>query len=110
MKPYDLAITRNYPICRAQRLPRKEHLCGFQTPALLVLGVDVLVPENWIFQPLLSRISKCSFDLRAHIRFADTSVEISHKYDRRYLLQKSTVFSLKIWYVSVRGRPFSGFG
>ena len=104
MKPDNAAIARNHSICGSQRLAREEHLGSFQAPALLVIGVNVLIPANRIFQPFFSRISEGRFDLRAHIRLADTPVEISHEDNRRYLLQQSTVFGLKVWRSRIRSR------
>ena len=109
MKPDDATIARDYPICGSQRLARKKHLGGFQAPALLIIGMNVLIPANRIFQPLLSRIAKGRFDLRAHICFADTSVEISHEDDRRYLLQECAIFGLKIRRLRIRIRSLPTF-
>ena len=103
MEPDNAAIARNHSICGAQRLAGEEHLGGFQAPALLVIGVNVLIPTDRIFQPFFSRISEGGFDLRAHIRLADTPVEISHEDNRRYLLQQSAVFGLKVWRLRIRG-------
>src|ERR1700691_6021959 len=102
MEPDHAAITRNHAIGGSQRLAGEEHLGSFQAPALLVIGVNVLIPANWIFQPFFSRISEGGFNLRAHIGLADTPVELSHEDSRRYLLQQSTVFGLRVWLSCIR--------
>ena len=85
-------------------LPERNISAAFQAPALFVIGVNVLIPANWIFQPFFSRISEGGFNLRAHISLADTPVEISHEDNRRYLLQQSTVFGLRVWLSCIRNR------
>ena len=109
MKPDDAAIPRNYSICGAERLAGEEHLRGFQAPALLIIGVNVLIPANRILQPFFPRISEGRFNLRAHIRFTDTPVEMGHENNRRYLLQKGAVFRLKVWSVRIRRRLMAIF-
>ena len=104
MKPDDAAIACNHSIRGSQRLAGEEHLGSFQAPALLVIGVNVLIPADRIFQPFFSRISEGGFNLRAHIGFADTPVEIGHEDNRRYLLQQSTVFGLKVRRLRIRSQ------
>src|SRR5271154_7377546 len=87
MEPDNAAIARDDAICGAKGLAGEEHLGGFEAPTLLVIGMNVLIPADWIFQPFFARISESGFNLRAHIRLADTPVEISHEDNRGYLLQ-----------------------
>ena len=109
VKPDNAAIPRNYSICGSERLAGEEHLGSFQAPAFLVMGVNVLIPANRILQPFFTRISEGRFNLRAHIRFTDAPVEISHENNRRYLLQKGAVFGLKVWSVRIRRRLMAIF-
>ena len=79
-------------------------LGGFHAPALLVVGMDVLVPAHRIFQPLFPREAQRRFDLRADVRLADTAVEIGHEDDGGNLLEQRAVFGFKVR----RGRPRQG--
>src|ERR1700733_3201590 len=103
MEPDDAAIARNYAICGAQGLAGEEHLGRFEAPTLLVIGMNALIPADWILQPFFSGISERCFNLRAHIGLADTPVEIGHEDNRGYLLQQSAVFRLRVGGSHLRG-------
>src|SRR5580658_1425545 len=79
MEPDDASIARDHAIGGAQGLAGEEHLRRFEAPTLLVIGMNALIPADWIFQPFFARISESGFDLRAHIGLADTPVEIGHE-------------------------------
>ena len=64
--------------------------------------MNVLIPANWILQPFFSRISEGCFNLRAHIGFADSPIEMRHEDHCRYLLQQCAVFVLKVWRIRRR--------
>jgi len=77
MKPQDSAIAGNYTISRTQRIAGQKHLCRFDAPALFIVGINVAVPPNRIFQPFFLRKTEGSFNLRANIGLADAAIEMS---------------------------------
>ena len=79
MKPDHAAVARQHPVGRPQRLAGKKHLGGFRAPALLVVGMNLLIPAHRIFQPFFLREAQRRFDLRADIGFADAAIEIGHE-------------------------------
>ena len=78
-KPNDTAIPRNYAVSRSQGFARQEHFGGLNAPALLIVGMNLLVPAHRIFKPLRLRKTERRFNLRADIGFADSPIEIGHE-------------------------------
>ena len=68
----------------------------FNAPALLVFGMDAVVPADRIFEPLFAGVAQCRFDLRADVCLADAAIEISHEDDGRNLLQQRAILGLEI--------------
>ena len=99
MKPDHPSIPRHDAIRRSQRLPGEKHFRGFIAPAALVVGMDLLIPANRIFQPFLLRKAERGFDLRTHIGFADTLIQIRHEHDRGNLIEQDPVsgFEVRSW-------------
>ena len=58
--------------------------------------MDLLIPAHRVFQPFFLRKAERRFDLRAHIGFADPSVEIGHENDGGNLFQESTVLGFEV--------------
>jgi hypothetical protein len=74
---------------------------GLVAPADLVVGMDLPIPANRIFQPFLLRKAERRFDLRTHIRFANTLIQVRHEHDRGNLIEQDPVSGLearpRIW-------------
>src|ERR1700722_12984605 len=96
VEPDGPAIPCDHTIGGAQRLAGEKHLGGFQTPAPLILRMDVLIPANRIFQPFFARITERCLDLGAYIGLTDAAIEISHEHDRWNLLEQRAILRLEI--------------
>ncbi len=95
LEPDDVAVPRDHAVDRSEGVPRQEHGGGILAPALFLVRMDLVVPADRIFQPLLLRESQRRFDLRADIRFADAAIQIRHEHDRRHLLEERAVSRLE---------------
>src|SRR5579872_341527 len=96
VKPDYSAISRNYTIGGAQWSAREKHLRCLDAPTLFVLGMDLLIPANGIFQPFFLRKTQAGFNLWTHIGFSDASVQVGHENDCRNLLDQSAVDSVNV--------------
>ena len=96
VKPDDSPVPRKHAIGRPQRFARKKQLCRFDAPPLLVVRMDLLVPADRIFQPLLLREAEDRLDLRAHVGFADALVQVGHEDDGGNLLDQGAVLCFQI--------------
>ena len=95
MKPDHAPVARHHPIRRPQRLAGKKHLRGFDAPAVLIVGMDLLVPANRILQPFFLRKSERRFDLRTHIGFADSLIQVRHEHHGGNLIEQDPVARLQ---------------
>src|SRR5215470_6170360 len=82
LKPDHATVSRNYSIGGAQRLTRKKHFGSLDTPALLVVRMNLLVPEHRVFEPFRLRKPESRFDLRTYVRFSDSAIEVRHENHR----------------------------
>ena len=103
MKPDDPAIACHHAIRRTQRVAGKKHLGRFGAPALLVVGMDMAVPADRIFQPLFLGETQRGFNLRADVGLADAAIEIRHEDYRRDLLDQGAISGFKIWKLGIVG-------
>ena len=104
MKPDNASVARNHPVGRAQRLAGKEHLGGLDAPTVFVVGMDLLIPADWIFQPFALREPERLLDLRTHVGFADALIEVSHEDHGRDLLHQSAIPGFDVRSGAVGGR------
>jgi hypothetical protein len=72
-------------------LPDRNISGGFHAPALFVIGMNLLIPADGIFQPFLLRKAQRRFNLGAHIRFAYALVQVSHEDHSGYLLDDGAI-------------------
>src|SRR3984885_12906625 len=91
MKPDYPAIPGDHAVGGAQRCTGKKHLSSFNTPALFVLGMNLLIPANGIFQPFFLRKTESRLDLRTDIGFTDSPLQVSHENHSGDLLDQSTI-------------------
>jgi hypothetical protein len=68
--------------------------------------MDLVVPADWVFQPLFLGKPQRFLNLRAHVGFADAAIEISHEHHGRNLLHQGTVPGFQIRKSTLRGDPF----
>ena len=66
--------------------------------------MNVLIPADRIFEPLLAGVPKRGLDLRADVGLADAAIEIGHEDDGRNLLQQRAILGLEIRSVCVSGQ------
>src|SRR5579863_1918762 len=88
LKPKYFSVSGNDPIGRTQRLAGEEHLCSFLAPSHLVIGMNLLIPPHWIFEPFALRKPKGRLNLRAYIGFADPFVQVGHEHHSGDLLNE----------------------
>ena len=108
VEPDRRAVARNDAVRRAQRLAGEEHACCFNAPALLVVGMDAVVPADGIFKPLFARVAERGLNFRAHVGLADAAIEIGHENDRRNLLEQRAILGLEIRSVGFCSRELFG--
>src|SRR6202041_2807180 len=70
LKPNYLAVARDHAVNSIQVCPEHKQFGGFVTPSLLVVGMDVRIPAQWVFQPLALRESQSCFNLRTDVGVA----------------------------------------
>src|ERR1700685_653311 len=91
VKPDGAPIPRHHSICRAQRSAREKHLRRLDAPALLVVGMNLLIPADGIFQPLFLREAERGLNLRTDIRLADSTIQVGHENNRGNLFDQGTI-------------------
>ena len=62
----------------------------------LVVGMDLLVPANRVFQPFRLRKSQRLFDLRADVGLANSLVQVGHENNGGNLVEQRPVARLDI--------------
>lgn len=60
-------------------------------PALAIVGVKLVVPEEGIIQPFVLREAEKVFDLRADVELVSVEIQASEKGDNRDLLDQSAI-------------------
>ena len=58
--------------------------------------MNLLIPAHRIFEPLALRKTQRRFNLRAHVRFADSLIQVGHEDDGGNLLNQSAVLCLHV--------------
>ena len=95
VEPDHAAVPCNHAVGGAKRLAREKHTGRFNAPALLVVGMNSVIPADRIFEPLFARVAERCFDLRADVCLADATIEIRHEDDGWNLLQKRSITALR---------------
>src|SRR5262245_49172941 len=80
VKPNDSSIACEHSIQRLQRFSKEKEFGCFDTPSLLVVRMNLLVPTNRVVQPFFLREPEQRFDLRTYIGFANALVEERHEH------------------------------
>ncbi len=91
MHPYDVPVTSQQPILRAEVDSRGAGLCKLGAPPLAVIRMDPVVPEERIVEPLLLGKPQQLLDLRADVKFRLRSVERGEKRDGWNLLDQRDI-------------------
>ena len=86
-----LTVARDHAIHRAQRFAREQQPGRLARPARLVLGMDLLIPADRIFEPFRLREAERRLDVRTDVGLAGALVEKGHEHDRRQLLDQRLV-------------------
>ena len=80
-----------------KRFAGEKHLRRFHAPSRLVIGMNLLVPAHRVFQPFTLGKTQRRFNLRAHVGFADSLVQVGHEHDGGNLLDQSAIFRFQIY-------------
>ena len=79
-------------------------LRGFEAPALLVVGMNVFIPADRVFKPLLAGVSQRGFDFGADVCLTDSAVDVGHENDGGNLFKEGTIFGLETRSMRVVGQ------
>ncbi len=75
MHPDHPAIAGEHAVFRAELHPRRAGAGKLRSPSLAVIGVDAVVPQERVVEPLLLGKPKQRFDLRADVELVMVAVQ-----------------------------------
>jgi hypothetical protein len=90
-----MAIGSKNPVDGLEGFARNQGCCSLDTPARPVVWVNLVVPANWIVEPLFLRKSKNLLKVRTDVGFAKTPVKVGHENDRGNLLNEYLISRLQ---------------
>ncbi len=91
LKPDHVPVARDHAIAGADRFAGEKHFGGFHRPAVLIVGMDLLIPADGIFQPFVARESERDFNVRTDVRLPDALIQIGGKNHGGDLLHQRAV-------------------
>ena len=108
--PDDLAVTREEAVLGAEVLAGRAGHRELGVPAVLVVGVELAIPEDGVFQPLLLGEPEHGLDLRRDVKLVGPFVERGHEGDGRELLDERPVSRLGLELLGLGAEVLGGSG